>query len=161
MLGRFFISFLYRPNANNGNQMARPKKLNKKLIEIILDKIGNGDTIREIFETPNNGIDCTWTTWRKALIADNDLMNRYEKSKSLAVDYLLSEVEYKRKQLEKQLLSGEIEPKQGHNLVNILKIMTTNRQWSASKLRPKVYSKAAELTIKGDKNEPLNIKWDS
>ena len=88
-------------------------------------------------------------------------MNRYEKSRSLAVDYLLSEVEYKRKQLEKQLLSGEIEPKQGHNLVNILKIMTTNRQWSASKLRPKVYSKAAELTIKGDKNEPLNIKWDS
>ena len=110
--------------------MARPKKLNKKLIEIILDKIGNGETIREIFETPNNGIDCTWTTWRKALIADNDLMNRYEKSKSLAVDYLLSEVEYKRKQLEKQLLSGEIEPMQGHNLANILKIMTTNRQWS-------------------------------
>ena len=141
--------------------MARPKKLNKKLIEIILDKIGNGETIREIFETPNNGIDCTWTTWRKALIADNDLMNRYEKSKSLAVDYLLSEVEYKRKQLEKQLLSGEIEPNQGHNLVNILKIMTTNRQWSASKLRPKVYSKAAGLTIKGDKNEPFNIKCDS
>ena len=45
----------------------------------------------------------------------------------------------------KILMSGEIDPKQGHNLVNILKIMPTNRQWSASKLRPKVYSKQAEL----------------
>ncbi len=83
--------------------MARPKKLNKKLIEIILDKIGNGETIREIFETPNNGIDCTWTSWRKALIADNDLMNRYEKIQSILVDYLLSEVEFKIMQLGKHL----------------------------------------------------------
>jgi hypothetical protein len=142
--------------------MARPRKLNKKLIESILDKIADGFTIREIFENKESGIDCSWTTFRKALVEDkNDLMNRYEKSKSLAVDYLLSDIEHKRKKLEKQLLNGEIDAKQGHNLVNILKIMTTNRQWSASKLRPKVYSKAAELTIKGDKTEPLNIKWNS
>ena len=142
--------------------MARPRKLNKKLISLILEKIADGETIREIFETDGNGIDCSWTTFRKALVSDkDDLMNRYEKSKSLAVDYLLSDIEHKRKKLEKQLLNGEIDAKQGHNLVNILKIMTTNRQWSASKLRPKVYSKAAELTIKGDKTEPLNIKWNS
>ena len=141
--------------------MARPKKLNKKMIEQILDMISDGSTIREIFETPSNGIDCSWTTFRKALVSDNELMARYEKSKSLAVDYLLSDIEHKRKELEQKLKSGEIDPKQGHNLVNILKIMTTNRQWSASKLRTKVYSKQAELTIKGDKNEPLNIKWDN
>ena len=140
--------------------MGRPRKLNKILIEVILDKISDGETIREIFETPDNGIDCSWTTFRKALVSDDSLMLRYEKSKSLAVDYLLSDIEHKRKKLEKQLMSGEIDPKQGHNLVNILKIMTTNRQWSASKLRPKVYSKAAELVVKGDKQEPLNIKWN-
>jgi|TARA_R100001086_G_C11742941_1_gene233017 hypothetical protein len=139
--------------------MARPRKINKKLIELILNKISDGESLREIFETPNNGIDCSWPTFRKALVADDSLMSRYEKSKSLAVDFLLSDLEFKRKKLEKQLLDGEIDPKQGHNLVNILKIMTSNRQWSASKLRPKVYSRAAELRISGEKEQPLNIKW--
>ena len=139
--------------------MARPRKINKKLIELILNKISDGESLREIFETPNKGIDCSWPTFRKALVADDSLMSRYEKSKSLAVDFLLSDLEFKRKKLEKQLLDGEIDPKQGHNLVNILKIMTSNRQWSASKLRPKVYSRAAELRISGEKEQPLNIKW--
>tara|TARA_R110002020_G_scaffold463584_1_gene683696 strand:+ start:683 stop:1108 length:426 start_codon:yes stop_codon:yes gene_type:complete len=139
--------------------MARPRKINKKLIELILNKISDGESLREIFETPNNGINCSWPTFRKALVADDSLMSRYEKSKSLAVDFLLSDLEFKRKKLEKQLLDGEIDPKQGHNLVNILKIMTSNRQWSASKLRPKVYSRAAELRISGEKEQPLNIKW--
>ena len=139
--------------------MARPRKINKKLIELILNKISDGESLREIFETPNNGIDCSWPTFRKALVADDSLMSRYEKSKSLAVDFLLSDLEFKKKKLEKQLLDGEIDPKQGHNLVNILKIMTSNRQWSASKLRPKVYSRAAELRISGEKEQPLNIKW--
>jgi hypothetical protein len=139
--------------------MARPRKINKKLIELILNKISDGESLREIFETPNNGIDCSWPTFRKALVADDSLMSMYEKSKSLAVDFLLSDLEFKRKKLEKQLLNGEIDPKQGHNLVNILKIMTSNRQWSASKLRPKIYSRAAELRISGEKEQPLNIKW--
>jgi len=85
--------------------MARPRKINKKLIELILNKISDGESLREIFETPNNGIDCSWPTFRKALVADDSLMSRYEKSKSLAVDFLLSDLEFKGKNLKNNCLT--------------------------------------------------------
>ena len=64
--------------------MARKKKLTKKLSDQIIDYLSDGLTIRQVFEKPE--IDYTWTSFRKELVSSNDLMNRYEKAKSLAID---------------------------------------------------------------------------
>ena len=84
-------------------------------------------------------------------------MNRYVKSKELAQDLKISELEDKRKELEKKIESGEVDGKAGQNLTNLYKILTAHTQWSASKLAKK-YSKSAELTLKGS-SEPINISW--
>jgi hypothetical protein len=136
----------------------RPKKLNKKLEKQILDLIADGLTIRQIFEKPE--INYSWSSFRNELVNSNELMERYQKAKELAIDLELSNLKDKRLELEKSKIeSGEIDGKAGQNLVNLYKIIVASSQWSASKLASKKYGKAAELTIKGDDKSPLNISW--
>ena len=78
--------------------MARQKKLTAKLAQKILDYFADGFTIREVFL--KDDVDITWSNFRNYLIADDLLMLRYQKSKELAVDLKLSELEDKRKILE-------------------------------------------------------------
>ena len=138
--------------------MARQKKLTAKLAQKILDYFADGFTIREVFL--KDDVDITWSNFRNYLIADDSLMLRYQKSKELAVDLKLSQLEDKRKELEAKIESGQIDGKAGQNLVNLYKIIVANSQWSASKIASKKYGKAAELTIKGDKEQPLSISWE-
>ena len=87
-------------------------------------------------------------------------MSRYIKSKELAIDLKLSELEDKRKELETKIENGFVDPKSAQNLVNLYKIITAHNQWSASKLSAKRYGKQAEtITLKGDKEQPLSISW--
>ena len=135
----------------------RPKKLNKKLEKQILDLLADGLTIRQIFERPE--IDYSWSSFRNELVNSDELMQRYQKAKELAIDLELSNLKDKRLELESKIESGEIDGKAGQNLVNLYKIIVASSQWSASKLASKKYGKAAELTIKGDDKSPLNISW--
>ena len=135
----------------------RPKKLNKKLEKQILDLLADGLTIRQIFEKPE--IDYTWSSFRNELVNSDELMQKYQKAKELAIDLELSNLKDKRLELESKIESGEIDGKAGQNLVNLYKIIVASSQWSASKLASKKYGKAAELTIKGDDKSPLNISW--
>jgi hypothetical protein len=135
----------------------RPKKLNKKLEKQILDLLADGLTIRQIFERPE--IDYSWSSFRNELVNSDELMQRYQKAKELAIDLELSNLKDKRLELESKIESGEIDGKAGQNLVNLYKIIVASSQWSASKLASKKYGKAAELTIKGDDKSPLNITW--
>jgi len=133
----------------------RPRKLTKKLTDQILDYLSDGLTIRQVFEK----VDYTWTSFRKELVADPELMNRYNFAKELAIDLELSNLKDKRLELEAKIESGEIDGKAGQNLVNLFKIISASSQWNATKLAPKRFGKAAELTIKGDKDQPLSISW--
>ena len=137
--------------------MPRKRKLTDKLADQILELIADGKTIREVFTIITT---YTWQSFRKELINDDNLMMKYIKSKELAIDLKLSELEDKRKELESKIENGIIDPKSGQNLVNLYKILITNSQWSASKLSAKRYGKQAEtITLKGDKEQPLNISW--
>ena len=136
----------------------RPKKLTQKLSNTILDLLADGLTIRQVFEKPE--IDYTWTSFRKELVADSDLMDRYQKAKELAIDLELSNLKDKRLELEAKIESGELDPKAGQNLVNLFKLTIASSQWSASKIVPKKFGKAAEtLSIKSDNSQPLTISW--
>tara|TARA_R110002110_G_scaffold57147_1_gene163674 strand:+ start:227 stop:664 length:438 start_codon:yes stop_codon:yes gene_type:complete len=141
--------------------VGRKRKLSKKLADQILDYFADGLTIRQIFEKEE--IDYTWTSFRKELVADDkglDLMNRYQKAKELAIDLELSGLKDKRLELESKIESGEIDGKAGQNLVNLYKIVSAHSQWTASKLKSRVYGKSAEvLTLKGSNSEPINISW--
>lgn len=135
----------------------RPKKLNKKLEKQILDLLADGLTIRQIFERPD--IDYTWSSFRNHLVNSDELMQKYQKAKELAIDLELSNLKDKRLELESKIENGVIDGKAGQNLVNLYKVIVASSQWSASKLASKKYGKAAELTIKGDEKQPLNITW--
>ena len=137
--------------------MARKKKLTAKLAQKILDYFADGFTIREVFL--KDDVNITWSNFRNYLIADDSLMLRYQKSKELAVYLKLSELEDKRKELEQKIENGFVDPKSAQNLVNLYKIITAHSQWNATKIASKRYGKAAELTIKGDDKQPLNITW--
>jgi hypothetical protein len=99
----------------------RPKKLNKKLEKQILDLIADGLTIRQIFEKPE--INYSWSSFRNELVNSNELMERYQKAKELAIDLELSNLKDKRLELESKIESGEIDGKAGQNLVNLYKII--------------------------------------
>ena len=137
----------------------RKRKLTDKLADKILDLIADGLTIRQIFERED--INYTWTSFRKELVSNSNLMDRYQKSKELAIDLELSNLKDKRLELEAKIENGDIDGKAGQNLVNLYKIIVASSQWSASKLASKKYGKQAEvLTLKGSQNEPINISWD-
>ena len=98
--------------------MARQKKLTAKLAQKILDYFADGFTIREVFL--KDDVDITWSNFRNYLIADDSLMLRYQKSKELAVDLKLSELEDKRKILEDKIERGDLDGKAGQNLVKLV-----------------------------------------
>ncbi len=136
----------------------RPKKLNAKLEDRILEAISDGLTIRQVFELPE--INYTWSSFRKELIKSEDLMMRYNQAKQLAIDLELSSLKDKRLELESKIESGEIDAKAGQNLVNLFKLTIASSQWSAGKIAPKKFGKAAEtLSIKSDNTQPLSISW--
>ena len=136
----------------------RPRKLNRKLAEQILELIADGLTIRQVFERPE--IEYTWSSFRKELINSEELMMKYNQAKQLAIDLELSSLKDKRLELEAKIESGELDPKAGQNLVNLFKLTIASSQWSASKIIPKKFGKAAEtLSIKSESNEPLTISW--
>ena len=137
----------------------RKRKLNPRLAERILELIADGLTIRQVFEKEE--IDYTWASFRKELVSSNELMDRYQKVKELAIDLELSNLKDKRLELEAKIESGEIDGKAGQNLVNLYKIIVASSQWSASKISSKKYGKAAEITLKGDDKAPINISWQS
>ena len=160
------LSFHYAL-ATKGNRiiMPRKRKLNEKLKSIILDLIADSFTLRQIFSKPEGelfkkGIEYSWSSFRKELIEDNDLMSRYQKAKELCIDLELSSLKDKRLELESKIESGQIDGKAGQNLVNLYKIVSAHSQWTASKLKSKVYGKSADvLTLKGSDSEPINISW--
>ena len=135
----------------------RPRKLNRKLEQKILDYLADGLTIRQVFEKPD--IDYTWQSFRNELVKSDELMQKYQKAKELAIDLELSNLKDKRLELEAKIESGIIDGKAGQNLVNLYKVIVASSQWSASKIASKKYGKAAELTIKGEDKQPLNISW--
>ena len=137
----------------------RKRKLNPRLAERILELIADGLTIRQVFEKEE--IDYTWASFRKELVSSNELMDRYQKAKELAIDLELSNLKDKLLELEAKIESGEIDGKAGQNLVNLYKIIVASSQWSASKISSKKYGKAAEITLKGDDKAPINISWQS
>ena len=137
--------------------MARQKKINKKTNARILQYFQDSCTIREVFQ--KSDIDITWQTFRSALIKSDELMNNYLKSRQIAQDYKLDELTDKRKEIEEKILSGNLEPKQAQNYVNLLKVWTAHTQWLSSKIQPKKYGKSAELIHKGSVSEPINISW--
>lgn len=95
----------------------RKKKLTEKKIDQILEAFSDGLTIREVFNREE--IDFTWSSFRRYLITDDVLMMRYQKSKELAIDLKLSELEDKRKELELKIESGDLDPKAAQSMVNL------------------------------------------
>ena len=115
----------------------RPRKLTDKLKAHILSLIADGLTIRELFS--RDDVPITWQSFRAYLIKDNELMANYVRSKELAIDLKLSDLEDKRKELELKIESGDLDPKAAQSMVNLYKIITAHNQWSASKLSSKTY----------------------
>ena len=109
----------------------RKRKLTDKLKAHILSLIADGLTIRELFS--RDDVPISWQSFRTYLINDDQLMSSYIKSKELAIDLKLSELEDKRKELEQKIENGFVDPKSAQNLVNLYKIITAHSQWSASK----------------------------
>ena len=66
----------------------RPRKLNRKLEEQILELIADGLTIRQVFERPE--IEYNWSSFRKELLNSEELMMKYNQAKQLAIDLELS-----------------------------------------------------------------------
>ena len=76
----------------------RKRKLTDKLKSHILSLIADGLTIRELFSRED--VPISWQSFRTYLINDEELMANYVRSKELAIDLKLSDLEDKRKILE-------------------------------------------------------------
>ena len=98
-------------------------------------------------------------THKKHIIHTRCCKNITEREQ-LAIDLELSSLKDKRLELEAKIESGEIDAKAGQNLVNLFKLTIASSQWSAGKISPKKFGKAAEtLSIKSDNAQPLTISW--
>ena len=121
----------------------RPRKLNKKLEEQILEYIADGLTIRQVFEKPD--INYNWSSFRKELINSEELMIKYNQAKQLAIDLELSSLKDKRLELEAKIESGEIDAKAGQNLVNLLNLLLHLLNGQPVRLHPKSLEKLQKL----------------
>ena len=129
-------------------------KLTKKNIEIILQYLIDGKTIKQAITLVDPPI--TFQTWSNYIVKDPELSNRYFQAKVSSCDLQLAELT---DELDK-LGQDALDPK-GVSMarVNALKLKQQQIQWQLSKILPKQYGNNTQLQVSGKKDEPVIFKW--
>ena len=136
--------------------MANTTKYSKELIDNIMKDLAAGISIKASLKTHN----LSWECFRKWLIDERkypSLRAKYSQAKQDGIEYSLSDAQTL---ITEAVKDSKHKEKTDLGSTHLVKEFISLAKWRAEKLAPKVYGKKDNLTLLGDKNSPLVVKWN-
>lgn len=134
------------------NKVGCPTKYNKDLVNKILERLAQGQSIRSA--VVDEGI--TWPTWRDWLRKKPDLREQYDQAKQDGIEYTLGEIE----NIAQDTVQRARTKKADITEVKAVETLIKNKQWLASKLYAKKYGSHQQMTIGNIEDQSFKIAWD-
>jgi len=136
--------------------MANKTKYDKKLILEILADLAKGQSIRQVLSKENRPC---WETFRSWLNSPKypELRNQYATAKSDGIEYVLSDAQ---DLLNDALANSKTKDKTDLGQTHLVKAYVDLAKWKSERLNPRVYQKKDSLTLLGQDNSPIKVKWE-
>ena len=123
-------------------EIGRPTIRTPEMIEEIIERIANGESLRKVCEDDHLPTRQTVDNW---LIADPAFLSRYTRARESQADLILE----KMTRIEDDALQGSVEAAAASAVLN-------NQRWRAKVLAPKRYGD--RQIIAGDKDAPVQVE---
>ena len=135
--------------------MANKTKYSRELIDKIMKDLAEGMSIKASLKTH----DLSWECFRLWLLNEKkypSLRSRYNQAKADGIEYSLSDAQ---NLINEAVENSKHKTKVDLGSTHLIKEFISLAKWRAEKLSPK-YAKKDNLTVSGDKNSPLIVKWN-
>jgi hypothetical protein len=130
-------------------------KEKKEMLDLIIDLIEEGGSIRQILRRSDT---CGTKTFYKWLEADEELQARYAKATKVRADNIFEEMlEIADKQEADMGYNERGEEVINHNVINRSRLQIDTRKWMLGKLNPTKYGDKLDVTSGGDKLQAVPI----
>ena len=132
-------------------------KYSKELIDSIMKDLAQGISIKTSLKNHN----LSWECFRKWLNDERkypSLRAKYSQAKQDGIEYCLSDAQ---NLINEAIQDAKHKDKVDLGSTHLVKEFISLAKWRAEKLNAKVYGKKDNLTVSGDKNSPLIVKWNS
>jgi hypothetical protein len=127
----------------------------KEKIDLIIDLIEEGGSIRAILKRPDTIGTKTFYKW---LEESEELQERYKKATQKRADNIFEEMlEIADKQSADMSYNERGEEIINHNVINRSRLQIDTRKWMLGKLNPKKYGDKLDVTSGGDKLQAVPI----
>lgn len=127
----------------------------KEVIDLIIDLIEEGGSIRSILKRPDTVGTKTFYKW---LEASEELQERYKAATKKRADNIFEEMlEIADKQEADMGYNERGEPIIQHNVINRSRLQIDTRKWMLGKLNPTKYGDKLDVTSGGDKLQAVPI----
>lgn len=127
----------------------------KEVIDLIIDLIEEGGSIRSILKRPDTVGTKTFYKW---LEASEELQERYKNATKKRADNIFEEMlEIADKQSADMELNDRGEHVINHNVINRSRLQIDTRKWMLGKLNPTKYGDKLDVTSGGDKLQAVPI----
>ena len=127
----------------------------KKIIDLIIDLIEEGGSIRSILKRPDTVGTKTFYKW---LEASEELQERYKNATKKRADNIFEEMlEIADKQSADMEVNDRGEHVINHNVINRSRLQIDTRKWMLGKLNPTKYGDKLDVTSGGDKLQAVPI----
>jgi hypothetical protein len=127
----------------------------KEKIDLIIDLIEEGGSIRSILRRPDTVGNKTFYTW---LEASEELQERYKAATKKRADNIFEELlEIADKQSADMEVNERGEHVINHNVINRSRLQIDTRKWMLGKLNPTKYGDKLDVTSGGDKLQAVPI----
>lgn len=127
----------------------------KEVIDLIIDLIEEGGSIRSILKRPDTVGTKTFYKW---LEASEELQERYKNATKKRADNIFEEMlEIADKQSADMELNDRGEHVINHNVINRSRLQIDTRKWMLGKLNPTKYGDKLDVTSAGEKLQAVPI----
>jgi len=127
----------------------------KEVIDLIIDLIEEGGSIRSILKRPDTVGTKTFYKW---LEASEELQERYKNATKKRADNIFEEMlEIADKQSADMEVNDRGEHVINHNVINRSRLQIDTRKWMLGKLNPTKYGDKLDVTSGGDKLQAVPI----
>jgi len=132
-----------------------PFEWTQEIEDEILNRIGDGEAIRNICGTGRDDWLPSWPTVNKRLAEDAEFASRYARAREAQADKLFDECLAIADSQEGDVITVDGVEQVNHDAIQRARLRIDTRKWMAGKLRPKVYGDKIELDNKHSLSDPL------
>lgn len=142
-------------------KVGRPSIYNQKLVDTILQRIAEGESLRTICKEKDMPVVSTVLKWK---LEKPEFSEQYDEARQSQVQHLFDELleiadDSTSDTITKETKDGEAYEVTNQEAIARSRLRVDTRKWYLSKVAPKVYGDKLDLTSDGKELQPILVKF--